>query len=118
MNPIRQSGGFFRRTTLDERLNPFHISLYMAICYLWETSGAQNPVSVSRLRLMHASKINARGTYHKCIRELQDFGYINYKPSYHPHEGSNIYLLLPDTCSTNGQVESRTCSTNEQVKKK
>ena len=39
---------------------------------------------------MRSAKIKAQGTYQKAIRELQDFGYVEYKPSYHPKEGSTI----------------------------
>lgn len=37
-------------------------------------------------------KIRGIATYHKIIRELHAFGYIDYLPSYHPVNGSLIRL--------------------------
>lgn len=41
---------------------------------------------------MEASRIRSRATYHKVIRELQEFGYLKYFPSYHPVEGSKVEI--------------------------
>jgi hypothetical protein len=46
---------------------------------------------VTRRELMAFSKIASVATYHKCIRELDAFGYIRYYPSYHPKLGSQVY---------------------------
>ncbi|MCD8741975.1 hypothetical protein LT679_15280 [Mucilaginibacter roseus] len=40
---------------------------------------------------MAYSKIVSIATYHKCIRELDAYGYISYQPSYHPKLGSQVY---------------------------
>jgi hypothetical protein len=42
---------------------------------------------------MKVSKIQSKATYHKCIRELNDFGYLSYHPSYNPFKGSLVYLF-------------------------
>jgi hypothetical protein len=41
---------------------------------------------------METSKIRAKATYHKCINELQEFGYIIYKPSFNPYRGTEIFF--------------------------
>ena len=43
--------------------------------------------------LMKQAKISAMGTYHKCMRDLKEAGYIRYIPSYNPVLGSLIYLI-------------------------
>jgi hypothetical protein len=43
--------------------------------------------------MMKASKIKAKATYHKVIKELNDFGYIVYNPSYDPFKGSSIHMI-------------------------
>ena len=43
--------------------------------------------------MMKLSKIAAYGTYHKCIKDLQDFGYIEYLPSFNPYKGSLVILF-------------------------
>lgn len=93
MNYILQLSGFFQRVGTDDRLNPTHVSLYMAIFQFWNAGRFQNPVSISRQELMRISKISAKATYHKCIKDLHTFGYIQYLPSFNPFKGSLVYLF-------------------------
>jgi hypothetical protein len=93
MNYIRHLAGFFDRVAADERLNPTHISMYVSLFQFWNASRFKNPVSISRGELMRVSKISAKATYHKCMKELNDFGYLKYKPSYNPFKGSLVYLF-------------------------
>jgi hypothetical protein len=93
MEPANQLSIFFEAISKDGRIRTRHISLYMAMIRYWMGNGFQNPVPVSRSRLMKASKIASPTIYHKCIRELKEYGYIKYEPSYHPLEGSRVYLL-------------------------
>ncbi len=93
MNYIKHLTGFFHRVATDHRLNPTHVSLYMAIFQFWNAGHFQNPVAISRQELMRISKICAKATYHKCIRELHNYGYLNYQPSFNPYRGSLVYLF-------------------------
>jgi hypothetical protein len=93
MNYIKHLTGFFVRIAMDERLNPTHVSAYMALFQFWNINRFENPVYISRGEMMKVSKINANATYHKVINELQKFGYISYKPSYNPFKGSAVYLV-------------------------
>ena len=99
MNYILHLSAFFEKISLDNRLNPTHVSLYMAIFQYWNAERFQNPVSVSRQELMRISKISAKATYHKCIKDLHNFGYIKYIPSYNPFKGSLVYLFKFQTSS-------------------
>ena len=92
MNYIRHLTGFYDKIQQDERLNPTHISLYLALFQFWNINHFQNPISISRNEMMRLSKISALGTYHKCIKELQNFGYIEYIPSFNPYKGSLVNL--------------------------
>ncbi|MBX2888004.1 MAG: hypothetical protein KF829_05075 [Ferruginibacter sp.] len=93
MNYIKHLAGFFERVSTDERLNPTHISMYVSLFQFWNASRFKNPISISRGELMRISKISAKATYHKCMKELNDFGYLKYKPSYNPFKGSFVYLF-------------------------
>lgn len=97
MNYIRHLTGFFERISIDERLNPTHISLYMALFQMWNINRFINPISISRNEMMRLSKIYSNATYHKCIRELHEFAYIQYIPSYNPFKGSLIHLFIFET---------------------
>ncbi|MDN3551014.1 hypothetical protein [Mucilaginibacter aquaedulcis] len=67
-----------------------HVSMYAALFVCWQRSGYSNPFPVSRQLLMSYSRIASTATYHKCIKELETFGYICYYPSYHPVKGSLV----------------------------
>ena len=92
MNYIRHLTGFYEKIHQDNRLNPTHISLYLALFQFWNLNHFQNPISISRNEMMKLSKIAALGTYHKCIKELQEFGYTEYLPSFNPYKGSLVNL--------------------------
>ena len=85
--------GSFERAAADTRLLPTHVSLLAAILYFSQQEAPHNPFQVSRRKLMRFSRIRSSGTYHKCLRELIERGYIHYEPSWHPKKGSRIILL-------------------------
>lgn len=93
MNYIKHLTGFFDLVIKDERLNPTHISLYISLFQYWNVNRFQNPISISRSEIMRVSKISAKGTYHKCMKQLHDYGYIRYNPSYNPFRGSLVHLV-------------------------
>jgi hypothetical protein len=108
MNYILQLSGFFQRVAADNRLNPTHVSLYMAIFQFWNAERFQNPVSISRQELMRISKISAKATYHKCIKDLHNFGYIQYLPSFNPFKGSLVYLFDMQSSAKPASTHDRT----------
>jgi len=85
----------FKKITKDDRINLSHISLYIGLLVHWQESEFQNPISVSRKQLMSIGRIKSKATYHKCIRELHEFGYIKYEPTYNPYTASSITILMP-----------------------
>jgi hypothetical protein len=89
-----QVAAFFRKGLPDLRLRPQHISLYLAILWMSRGGPFSNRISITRGELMKIAKISSKATYHKCMRDLQSFGYIQYIPSYNSFEGSKIFLLL------------------------
>ena len=108
MNYILHLSGFFQKVAVDNRLNPTHVSLYMAVFQFWNAERFQNPVSISRQELMRISKISAKATYHKCIKDLHNYGYIQYMPSYNPFKGSLVYLFDFQTSARLVGVQDRT----------
>ncbi len=75
----------------DDRMMSTHVSLFAALFVCWQHGGFNSPFAVTRKKLMAHSRIASIATYHKCMRELDKFGYICYEPSYHPKLGSLIY---------------------------
>ena len=92
MFPIDMLMTFYVSIVNDKRITTSHISLYMALFQTWNLNKNQNPVYISRKNIMRIAKINGQATYHKCIKELKEFGFIEYTPSYHPLLGSQVCL--------------------------
>ncbi|HOT13975.1 MAG TPA: hypothetical protein PK252_04355 [Bacteroidales bacterium] len=96
MNYIKHLTGFFDRVVPDDRLNPTHISLYLSLFQFWNINRFQNPISICREETMKVSKICSKATYHKCMKDLHNFGYVKYMPSYNPFKGSLVHLVIFD----------------------
>ena len=79
----------------DERLSVWHFALLTAILYLGYRQGQKKVIKVSRSRIMTLSHVNTLPTYHKYFKELQEMGYIRYRPSYHPGYRSEVELTKP-----------------------
>lgn len=92
MNYIKHLTGFFNCITNEETIYPTHISLYLALFQSWNVNRFKNPITISRDEMMKASRIASKATYHKCIRELQLFGFIEYLPSYNPYSGTEVIM--------------------------
>src|SRR5690606_17137147 len=92
MNYIKHLTGFFIRIASEETIYPTHISLYLALFQSWNVNRFKNPIAISRDEMMKTSRIASKATYHKCIKELQSMGFIDYLPSYNPYSGSEVIL--------------------------
>ncbi|MGN7706833.1 hypothetical protein [Chryseobacterium sp. 22543] len=91
---------FLNHITKDVRLNVWHLALLHALVQLAYTQNESTIIRVSRSKLMAVSHIETSPTYHKYFKQLQEFGYIKYTPSYHPGYRSTVELL--DNNSING----------------
>lgn len=83
---------YFSQYLSDPDLNVWHLAILTAVLNLAYKQGQRRIINVSRSRIMALSHINTLPTYHKYFKQLQDFGYINYRPSYHPGYKSEIEL--------------------------
>lgn len=97
MNYIKQLTAVCVRFTEDDRLNASHISMYLALFQLWNVSRFNNLISINRMEVMKISKIGSKATYHKCLKELDYWGYIKYIPSHNPLKGSRIKMFIFET---------------------
>lgn len=97
MNYIKLLNAAFEKFYFDDRLNPTHISLYMALFHEWNSSRFANEFYVNRRDLMLASKIGSKSTYHRCVTNLDSWGYLFYFPSNNPYKGSKIKMSIIGT---------------------
>ena len=118
MNYIKHLTGFFNKIADENKLNPTHISLYLALFQCWNVNRFKNPTGISREEIMKASKINSNATYHKCMKELQTLGFIEYLPTFNPHSSSNVNMInFSEEAKTKTKLEPLTYSNNEPVQK-
>lgn len=85
---------FYRRASKDERMLPSHVSLFMTLYYKWVRNKFADVIKIKRVELMSMARISSVVTYHKCIRELHEFGYIIYKPTNDYYKGTEVMILL------------------------
>ncbi len=77
----------------DNNLNVWHFALLSSILYLGYRQGQNKVIKVSRSKIMSLSHIHTLPTYHKYFKQLQEMGYIRYRPSYHPGYRSEVEIL-------------------------
>ena len=97
MNYIRHLSGFFIRLAEDQRMTPYHISLYFALFQQWNAERFGDWFVISRSEIMQLSRIGSANTYARCIKELSDWGYISYTASSNLHSGSRVSCIRFDT---------------------
>ena len=91
MELLSRLSAFYSKAHADCRLSPVHLSLYFALLH-----GAANtvdePLHLKRDLIMCKAKISSRVTYHKVIRELHQYGYIDYATGNMPG-GSSVKMI-------------------------
>ena len=97
MNYIKLLNAAFEKFYFDDRLNPTHISLYMALFQEWNSSRFADEFYVNRRDLMRCSKIGSKSTYHRCVTDLDSWLYLSYFPSNNPYKGSKIKMAIIGT---------------------
>ncbi len=81
---------FFQSVKNDGRLSSTHVSICFVLFRYWMKNNYQNPITITRKKVMLYAKIRSTAIYHKVIQQLEEFGYITYTPSFHPNIGSTI----------------------------
>ena len=84
---------YYERISKDERLDMEHLNLYISIYYWWAQNKFQNPVAITSKIILTMSRLKTITVYNKCIRDLHDYGYIKYIPSFHPELGNMVYVV-------------------------
>ncbi|SHG73858.1 hypothetical protein SAMN05444483_1263 [Salegentibacter echinorum] len=94
MNYIKTLQAAFETFYEDDRLNPSHVSLYLALFQEWNSTRFAKDFYVWRREVMQKAKIGSNSTYHRCLRDLHKWSYITYFPSNNPFKGSKIKMLI------------------------
>jgi len=92
MDGLHNLSDFFEAIEADPRISITHIGVFVALLQYRIQSGFPNPIQVFSREIMAIAKLSSAMTYHKCVRELSDYGYIRYEPSFKNNKGSKIYF--------------------------
>lgn len=92
MENAEQLPRFYQAIVKDHRIGATHISLYMAFFQQWVCNQYKNPIAVRRDEVMPIAKIFSKATYHKCLKELEQYGYIRYFPSRNHVCKSSVFI--------------------------
>lgn len=93
MEPLKPLTDFFSAIKRDGRIRITHIGIYAALLQCWKEQSFNNPITAFSYDIMKIAKVSSPATYHKCIRDLEEFGYLRYEPSFKRNSGSKIYFL-------------------------
>ena len=55
--------------------------------------GFANPIHAYSAEIMEIAKISAAKTYRRCVRDMSDYGYLRYEPSFKKNRPSTIYFI-------------------------
>jgi hypothetical protein len=92
MNYIHQINAFYEKVHKDDRIRPTHITIYMALFQVWNETRFSDCIFINRNEIMQLSKIGSLNTYTKCMKELTEWGYLKYIPSYISYKGSQVVM--------------------------
>ena len=85
---------FIGQMARDNRLDTYHLSLFCAIAYLGKDTLPGGYFNISRKEVLSHSGIRSQVTYHNRLKDLVDYGYLRYQPSYDPGRHSRAALLI------------------------
>ncbi|WET02422.1 hypothetical protein [Flavobacterium sp. YJ01] len=93
MENLKPLTDFFSAIEKDFRISSTHIAIYAALLQYRAVKGFINPIEIFRVEMVQIAKISSKSTYHKCLHELHDYGYLRYEPSFKKTRGSRIYFF-------------------------
>ncbi len=93
MDKLRYLSDFFNAIRNDGRISITHIGIYAALLEYQAENGFANPITAFSHQIMGIAKVSSAMTYHKCVKELSEYGYIRYEPSFNRLKGSKIYFV-------------------------
>jgi hypothetical protein len=106
MNYIQHLNEILAEIYTDKRLLPSHISLYLSLFFYWNLHRFPKEFYANRRELMKMSKIGSKSSYHRLLRQLEEWGYLKYEPSRSPKALSMVKLY--HTRTDIGTVTERT----------
>lgn len=87
--------------------------MYLGLFQLWNKNRFENPVDIVRKEVMLLSRIGSTHSYYKTIKDLHEWGYIEYIPSKNPLRNSVLHMIiLVDSSKQIQPIEEKQSFTN------
>ena len=99
VNYIVHLNAVFEKFNNDNRIKQGHITLYLAFFQKWNREYFKKTLTINRAFIMERAKFKSKTTYHNYLKDLNDWGYLNYFPSFHPARGSKVSMPIFGTSS-------------------
>lgn len=118
VNFIKHFRATMYRFSEDSRCSASHRMLYMALFDCWNRNRFYNPVSINREEVMRLSGIGSIKLYYIYIKDLAEWGYIEYHPSKSIYRGSKVVMRrydLTEALSEESSEESSESSSGDQL---
>lgn len=122
MNFISHFRGAMDRLAGDShRLTAHHVAMYYALFYYWNLSRFRIPMPVARDDIMKLARIGSKKTYHRCIQELDAWGYLQYEPTHDNQSRTTVHMYRFDKGSgttsdtTSGTTDGTTSDTASET---
>jgi hypothetical protein len=77
----------------DNRLKPWHITLYIALFNIWNKYHYTPVFRISRDLLMNASRIGCKNTFARTLKQLHEYGYIIYQSELHKEDYPEVTVI-------------------------
>lgn len=94
METLKPLSDFFKAIKKDYRISVTHIGIYAALLQSRVDKGFINSIQVYSYEIMEIAMISSPKTYHKCMNELNEYGYIKYVPTRNRNQRSTIYFSI------------------------
>ncbi|MEP6803947.1 MAG: hypothetical protein ABI892_05465 [Flavobacterium sp.] len=94
MERLKLLSVFFESIENDFRIGSTHIAVFAALVEFWAQKEMINPIQAYSIEIQKIAKIFSPKTYHKCMRDLDNYGYLIYVPTKNKNKRSSIYFHL------------------------
>ncbi|NWL02895.1 hypothetical protein NYQ10_20495 [Flavobacterium johnsoniae] len=94
MEDFKLLSGFFQAIENDFRISTTHIAIFAALLQFRANRNFINPIQAYSIEIQNIAKVVSPKTYHKCMRELDDYGYLIYVPTKNKNKRSSVYFYL------------------------
>ncbi|MCX2429928.1 hypothetical protein [Pedobacter sp. GR22-10] len=87
---------FLDKISDDPRICIAHLGLFAVLFKKWSEQGGEGVLKIFAAQAMVHAKISSSNTYHRLIRELDEYGYLRYEPSFYKRKASQVHFIFGD----------------------